>query len=211
VLCFDQRYPTQTPFLRGTGGRHIAQKARGDKQKKKKSLKDLSRVMPGKYPWSTATGLWYTFFMKVYLDADGAPWRDLVIERARRHEVTVVVVADYSHVLSVGDDVEQIVVDDGRDAADYAIVNRVQEGDLVITQDVGLASLIIPKGAVAISPRGFEFTAGSLEGRLIRRWFNGKVRMAGGRIKGPPRFTPEDRDRFLALLENKIITATKET
>jgi len=149
--------------------------------------------------------------MKVYLDADGAPWRDLVIERAKRHEVTVVVVADYSHVLSVGDGVEQVVVDDGRDAADYAIVNRVQEGDLVITDDVGLAALILPKGAKVISPRGYEFAEGSMEGRLIRRWFNRKVRMAGGRIKGPPRLTIQDRDKFLALLESKITNATRRT
>ncbi|OGP52469.1 MAG: hypothetical protein A2Y65_05940, partial [Deltaproteobacteria bacterium RBG_13_52_11] len=99
--------------------------------------------------------------MKIYLDADGAPWRDLVIERAKRHRVMVVVVADYSHVLSLGNGVEQVMVDDGRDAADFAIVNRVQEGDLVITEDVGLASLILPKGAAVISPRGFEFTEGS--------------------------------------------------
>jgi uncharacterized protein YaiI (UPF0178 family) len=149
--------------------------------------------------------------MKVYLDADGAPWRDLVIERAKMHEVTVVVVADYSHVLSVTDGAEQILVDDGRDAADYAIVNRVQEGDLVITHDVGLASLIIPKGATAISPRGFEFTAASLEGRLIHRWFHRKARMIGVRTKGPRRLTVGDRERFLALLENKIINATRRT
>jgi uncharacterized protein YaiI (UPF0178 family) len=138
--------------------------------------------------------------VKIYLDADGAPWRDLVIERAKRHGVTVVVVADYSHVLSVGHGTEQVVVDDGRDAADYAIINRVQEGDL-----------ILPKGAAVISPRGYEFTEGAMEGRLIRRWFHGKVRKAGGRIKGPPRLTQEDRDKFLARLENKIITARRRT
>ena len=148
--------------------------------------------------------------MKIYLDADGAPWRDLVIERAKRHEVTVVVVADYSHVLSVGNGTEQVVVDDGMDATDFAIVNRVQEGDLVITDDVGLASLLLPKGAAVISSRGYEFTEGAMEGRLIRRWFHAKVRMAGGRIKGPSRLTQQDRDKFLALLESKIITATKE-
>jgi uncharacterized protein YaiI (UPF0178 family) len=148
--------------------------------------------------------------VRIYLDADGAPWRDLVIERAKRHGVTVVVVADYSHVLTVGNGAEQVVVDDGMDATDFAIVNRVQEGDLVITDDVGLASLILPKGAQVISPRGYEFAEGSMDGRLIRRWFRRKVRMAGGRIKGPPRLTSEDRDKFLVLLESKIITATKE-
>ncbi len=147
--------------------------------------------------------------MKIYLDADGAPWRDLVIERANRHGVTVVVVADYSHVLSLGNGAERVVVDDGRDAADFAIVNRVQEGDLVITQDVGLASLILPKGAAVISPRGFEFIEDSMGVRLTRRWLHSKIRMAGGKIKGPPPLSQDDRDRFLALLERRIIASTR--
>jgi len=147
--------------------------------------------------------------MKLYLDADGAPWRDLVIERATRHGVTVVVVADYSHVLETGTGVERVVVDDGKDAADFAIVNRVQAGDLVITQDVGLASLILPKGAAVISPRGFEFTEGSMERRLARRWLHGRIRKAGGKIKGPPSLSEDDRDKFLVLLDKKIITSMR--
>ena len=145
--------------------------------------------------------------MKIYIDADGAPWRDLVIEQAKGHGVTVVIVADYSHDFPPAEGVERIVVDGGTDAADFAIINRVQEGDLVITQDVGLASLIIPKGAAVISPRGHEFTEGSMEGHLTRRWLHGRIRMAGGRIKGPPRFSQDDRERFLTLLERKIIGA----
>ncbi len=145
--------------------------------------------------------------VRIYLDADGVPWRDLVIERARRQGVEVVVVADYSHAFPDQGGVERVVVDGGRDAADFAIVNRVQEGDMVITEDIGLASLILSKGARAISPRGFEFTEGSMGGRLARRWLHGRIRMAGGRIKGPPPLTRDDRERFLALLERKIIGA----
>jgi uncharacterized protein YaiI (UPF0178 family) len=147
--------------------------------------------------------------VKIFIDADGAPWRDLVIERAQRHGVAVVMVADYSHVLSVRNGVEQVVVDGGRDAADFAIINRVQEGDLVITQDAGLASLILPKRAAVISPRGFEFTEGSMGRRLTHRWLNRKIRMAGGRIKGPPPLSQDDRQRFLALLEKKIMTSIR--
>lgn len=148
--------------------------------------------------------------MKIFLDADGAPWRDLVIERAQRHGVTVVAVADYSHVLSLGNGVEQVVVDDGRDATDFAIINRVHEGDLVITSDAGLASLILPKGAAVISPRGYEFTEGSMGGLLTRRWLHRKIRMAGGRIKGPPPLSHDDKERFLALLERTIVASRRK-
>jgi uncharacterized protein YaiI (UPF0178 family) len=145
--------------------------------------------------------------VRIYIDADGAPWRDLVIERAIRHGVRVVMVADYSHEFPSAEGVERVIVDGGADAADFAIVNRVQAGDLVITQDVGLASLVLPKEAAAISPRGFEFTEGSMGRCLARRWLHGRIRKAGGRIKGPPRFSQDDRERFLALLERKIIGA----
>ena len=160
-----------------------------------------------KYLWSCIEGVWYTFLVRIYIDADGAPWWDVVIERARRQGVEVVVVADYSHTFPDQEGVERVVVDGGRDAADFAIVNRVQEGDVVITQDVGLASLILPKGAGVISPRGFEFTEGSMGGCLARRWLHGRIRMARGRIKGPSPLTRDDRERFLALLERKIIGA----
>jgi uncharacterized protein YaiI (UPF0178 family) len=157
-----------------------------------------------KYPWSCIGGVWYTFLVKIYIDADGAPWRDLVIEQAKKYGIIAVIVADYSHAFPEQEGVERVAVDGGADAADFAIVNRVQKGDLVITQDVGLASLILPQGAAVISPRGYEFTEGSMAGRLARRWLHGRIRKGGGRIKGPPSLSEDDRDEFLMLLERKI-------
>jgi uncharacterized protein YaiI (UPF0178 family) len=147
--------------------------------------------------------------VKIYIDADGAPWRDLVIEQGKKYGVTVVMVADYSHVFPEEEGVERVVVDGGADAADFAIVNQVQEGDLVITQDVGLASLILPKGAAVISPRGHEFSEGSIEGRLARRWLHSRIRMARGKIKCPRSIAPADRGQFLSLLERKIIASKR--
>ena len=108
--------------------------------------------------------------MKIYLDADGIPYRDLVIERAKRYGTPVVAAADYSHHIPPEEGMVRVMVDEGKDSVDFAIVNRVREGDLVITQDVGLASLILAKGAAVISPRGYEFTEGSIERRLALRW-----------------------------------------
>jgi uncharacterized protein YaiI (UPF0178 family) len=147
--------------------------------------------------------------VKIFIDADGAPWRDLVIERGRRHGVRVVIVADYSHDIPPEEGVERVVVDGGADAADFAIVNRVHAGDLVITQDVGLASLVLPQGAAVISPRGYEFTEGSMDGHLARRWLHGRIRKGGGRVAGPPTLSEDDRDRFLMLLDTKIIASIR--
>jgi uncharacterized protein YaiI (UPF0178 family) len=162
-----------------------------------------------KYPWSCIEGLCYTFLVKIYIDADGAPWRDLVIEQAKKYGIVAVVVADYSHAFPEQEGVERVAVDGGADAADFAIVNRVQKGDLVITQDVGLASLVLPQGAVAISPRGYEFTEDSMAGRLTRRWLHGRIRKAGGRVTGPPALSEDDRDRFLVLLDKKITASMR--
>lgn len=148
--------------------------------------------------------------MKIYLDADGTPYRDLTIERAKRYGVEAVLVTDYSHHIPPEEGVARVLVDGGRDAADFAIVNRIQDGDLAITQDVGLASLILPKGATVISPRGYEFTEESMEGRLARRWLAHRIRIAGGRMRGPKAFSEDDRTRFLSLLERKLITLTRK-
>jgi uncharacterized protein len=178
-------------------------------REKKKKQKNFSRGVHhllGKYPWPCFERLCYTFFVKIYIDADGAPWRDLVIERARWYGVTVVVVADYSHALVPGHGVERVMVDEGRDAADFAIINRVEEGDLVITQDVGLASLVLPKGAAVISPRGYEFRADAIERQLAQRWAAQRIRRSGGRTHGPKPLSADDCARFVALLEQRLTT-----
>jgi uncharacterized protein YaiI (UPF0178 family) len=142
--------------------------------------------------------------VKIYVDADGIPYRDIVLEQARRYGITVVVVTDYSHHIPPEKGMLRVVVEQGQDSVDFAIVNRVQEGDLVITQDVGLASLILPKRAAVISPRGYEFTESSISRRLTLRWLNRKIRLAGGRVRGPKPLSQDDRKRFLALLERKL-------
>lgn len=154
-------------------------------------------------------GLCYTHGMKIYIDADGIPWRDVVIEQGKRHGVEVVMVADYSHLLVGGEGVEVVMVDGGKDAADLAILNRVQAGDLVVTEDLGLASLSLPKGAEVISPRGFQFREEGIDRGLVRRWKAKRVRRGGGRLKGPRPLTSEERERFQRLLEGRLIALTR--
>ena len=129
-----------------------------------------------------------------------------MIERARWYGAAVVVVADYSHSWPPERGVERVMVDQGRDATDFAIINRVQDGDLVITQDVGLASLVLPKGATVISPRGYAFREDGIERELARRWTGQRIRRGGGRTPGPKPLSAEDRVRFLALLDERLTT-----
>ena len=82
------------------------------------------------------------------------------------------------------------------DSADFAIVARLSAGDVVVTQDIGLASMVLGRGAAAISVRGHVFRKETIDMELFVRHEEKKVRRAGGRTRGPAAFSSEDRRRF---------------
>lgn len=92
--------------------------------------------------------------------------------------------------------VEAVQVGTGRDSADFAIVERLEAGDVVVTQDLGLAAMAIGRGAAAISPRGRVHTPATIDLELMVRHAEQRHRRAGGRTSGPPAMTDEDRERF---------------
>jgi len=99
---------------------------------------------------------------------------------------------------------EWIFVDPGRDAADLYIINHIKRGDVLITQDIGLASLILPKGVYALSPRGTEYKEESIETALDFRYLAAKERARGNYGKGPKPFTSDDRHNFQASLRRLV-------
>jgi hypothetical protein len=92
-------------------------------------------------------------------------------------------------------------VADGPDAADFAIATRCRRGDIVVTDDIGLAALVTGKDARAISSRGRLFRAEVLPLLLAERHRSRKVRRAGGRTRRPRALTAADRQRFVVALE----------
>ena len=84
----------------------------------------------------------------------------------------------------------------GADSADFAIVERLQAGDVVVTQDIGLASMVLGRDAAAIGVRGRVYDKATIDMQLFIRHEEKKVRRAGGRTRGPAAFTSEDRARF---------------
>ncbi|MEL7568909.1 MAG: DUF188 domain-containing protein, partial [Dehalobacterium sp.] len=78
--------------------------------------------------------------------------------------------------------------------------NRIEGGDIVVTQDFGLGALALGKGGKALSPRGLIFTGENINGLLMQRHISAKVRRSGGRTKGPSSFSREDRNNFLKSL-----------
>lgn len=144
--------------------------------------------------------------MRIFIDGDASPVQDLVIELAASFDLPVLMIKSYAHFSyrQLPSFVEELYVDSEPEAADLAIVNRVQKGDIVITQDYGLASLCLAKGATSIHHKGFVFTEKNIDRLLQSRHENAKARRAGQRTKGPKALTEEDRKKFTSVLREQV-------
>ena len=106
--------------------------------------------------------------------------------------------------------VSTIEVPTGRDSADFALVTRVSPDDVVITDDIGLASMVLGRKARVISCRGHEFNNKTIDYDLHFRHLGQKIRRSGGRTKGPAPFTAGDREKFVVVLKH-ILSEVKKT
>ncbi|MDO3409179.1 YaiI/YqxD family protein [Saccharibacillus sp. CPCC 101409] len=143
---------------------------------------------------------------RILVDADACPVKEEVKRAARTANVPAVFVSSYDHMLREQSGVQIVRVDPGKESADLYIVNHTKAGDVVVTQDYGLAALVLAKKAFALSERGAVYDAGNIEFLLDRRHISAKVRRGGGRTKGPRKFTAEDRavfsEKLLKLLHD---------
>lgn len=133
--------------------------------------------------------------MKIIVDADACPVKSIIKEIAIKYKIPVVMVCDTSHVLS-DDYCEVITVDKFADSADIYLINLTKKGDLVVTQDYGVAALALGKQARALNNNGMEFNDENMDKLLFERFLGKKVRRAGKRTKGPSKRTEEDNINF---------------
>ncbi|PWI56950.1 YaiI/YqxD family protein [Sulfoacidibacillus thermotolerans] len=135
--------------------------------------------------------------MRIWVDADACPRGALAIikEQAMLHGIEITTVSNYNHDLQGSN---HLTVDASAQAADMAIVSRMIKGDLVITQDYGLAALALARQGMAISPMGQEFTPQNIDHLLTMRAINAKVRRSSkhAKIRGPSARTREDDLNF---------------
>lgn len=146
--------------------------------------------------------------MKIYIDADACPVKDIIISEGTAKHIPIILVTSISHFSTVEqpEGVETIYVDNSAEAADYRIMRLIKKNDLLITQDYGLASLTLAKGAIVIHHNGYEYTTDNIEQLLQSRYLSAMVRKSGKRTKGPKPFTEENRSTFRQLL-NKILSS----
>ena len=137
--------------------------------------------------------------MKVLIDADACPVVDIAVRLCREFKTECLLFCDTAHEMQ-REGAQTLVFDKGADSVDYALVNRVQPGDLVITQDYGLASMCLAKEARVLHQDGWEYTSYNIGALLFQRHASREYRAAGGRIKGPAKRKQAQNDTFAAAL-----------
>ena len=145
--------------------------------------------------------------MKVLIDADACPVVDIAVELCRQFHTECILMCDTAHAMQ-RQGAETLIFDKGADSVDFALVNRVAPGDIVITQDYGLASMCLAKRGRIIHQDGWEYTEFNISGLMEQRHAAKKFRMAGGRTKGPSKRRPEQdtafRNALQALLQHSV-------
>lgn len=141
--------------------------------------------------------------MRILIDGDGCPVVDITIRVCKQFDLPCFILCDTAHEF-YRDGAQTLVFDKGADSVDFAIANRVESDDIVITQDYGLASMCLARGAVILHQDGWAYTQDNIDALLFSRHEARKVRASGGRMKGPKKRTAAQDSAFAAFLERTI-------
>ncbi|MEX3488045.1 YaiI/YqxD family protein [Staphylococcus warneri] len=135
---------------------------------------------------------------QIIIDGDACPVVSSVIELTQETGIFVTIIRSFSHFSTQIDPehVRTVYVDDGPESVDYKIVQLASFEDIVITQDYGLASLLLNKVKFVMHHKRFLFNDDNIQQLLDQRYINAQIRKSGGRHKGPPPFTNQDRQHF---------------
>lgn len=147
---------------------------------------------------------------RIYVDADACPVVGIVEKLVGKYGIPVTLLCDTNHVL-VSDYSEVKVIGAGADAVDYALIGLCQKGDIVVTQDYGVAAMALGKGAYAIHQSGKWYTNENIDRMLMERHLAKKARRVTKKnhLKGPKKRSREDDEHFenaLDLLIQKVLS-----
>jgi uncharacterized protein len=131
------------------------------------------------------------------VDADSCPVKEEIVEIANERRIKTLFIASYAHKKKDSSEMNWTYVDSSKEAVDLYIMNHTKANDIVVTQDIGLASTLLLKGVYVLSPRGTLYEESSINTALDLRYLSAKARRNGVYGKGPKRFTNEDRVRFV--------------
>lgn len=148
--------------------------------------------------------------MKILVDADACPVVRIVEKIAEEKNIECILLCDTNHILE-SDYSEIKIIGAGADAVDYALINVCKPGDIVVTQDYGVAAMALGKRAYAIHQSGKWYTNENIDTMLMERHLAKKARMSKSKnhLKGPSKRTPEDDKRFEESFKKLIELAIK--
>lgn len=143
--------------------------------------------------------------MRVFVDADACPVIGIIERLATKYDVPVTLLCDTNHVL-VSDYSEVKVIGAGADAVDYALIGLCGKGDIVVSQDYGVAAMALGKGTYAIHQSGKWYTNENIDQMLMERHLAKKARRATKKnhLKGPKKRSTQDDERFAESFEKMI-------
>ena len=140
---------------------------------------------------------------RVLIDADGCPVVEEAVRLCRRYTLECLILCDTSHQFEK-EGAKTLVVSKGADSVDFALVNLLQPGDVVVTQDYGLAAMCLARGARILNQDGMEYTAENIDALLLARHTAKKIRKSGDRLKGPRKRSSEQDSAFCNALEQLL-------
>lgn len=146
--------------------------------------------------------------MKILIDADGCPVVDIAVSIAKENNIETIIVKNHAHFI-INDYAKVVTVDKSRDSADYYIANNTDEGDIVITQDYGLAAMVISKKAIAINQNGLIINSSNIDNLLSTRYLNQELRKRQRKYTKFKKRTPNNDISFSKNFINLIKIATK--
>lgn len=146
--------------------------------------------------------------MKVLIDADGCPVVDIAVQICEEFSCSCLLLCDTAHEFR-RDGAQTLVFDQGADSVDYALANRVQPGDIVITQDYGLASMCLARNARVLHQDGWEYTRDNIDALLLVRHDSRKLRASGRRIKGSKKRTIQQNQVFEVQFRQLVQTSVQ--
>ena len=137
--------------------------------------------------------------MKILVDADGCPVVDITIRLCKAYSLPCILLCDTAHSF-FREGAQTLTFDKGSDSVDFALVNRVEPGDIVITQDYGLASMCLARKATVLHQDGWAYTPDNIDALLLVRHESRKLRAAGNRFKGAKKRSAAQNQAFSAAL-----------
>ena len=143
--------------------------------------------------------------MQIFVDADACPVVRQIETIAQKYKIPVMLLCDTNHILT-SDYSEVRVIGAGADAVDLALINLCHRGDIVVTQDYGVAAMALGKHAYAMHQNGWQYTNENIDRLLMERHLAKKARRAAKKnhLKGPHKRTTADNEKFCQKFERLL-------